>query len=780
MVRWVVLVALVGCEAEPPREAPPPPHWVYPPAVVMPSGVVRGRIGRSEAPQQSAPLGITGAPAIPLHLPTPWAVPGKGPARAIVYGLEHERPAIELIEIDQGRVVWRDVANCRGPVVGITSEVVVCADAQGTRAVGLDGKPRWHSDAAFIAMTDDRIVVGAVGESVILDAATGDETSRVALPAGVLASTIEASCGDAGRELFALGANGRLARIAEAKGGAKALWATPLGAILAVDACTGDTILVTEIGPAGTALVAIARATGAITGRVDGIRGSWPARDGSDRVEVATASGVTSWSRDLRDARGLDLPPLGELIATRGDRRLVRATPSTAVLLEPAGIRAFVPLASMGAALGDTALIAATWLGSAGETVHRRAIPPATHRKLRLPPRAPGTAVAAELRDLPAVQPLDDSAAIASTAGMHAVGALALDPAEPTAIYAAPLEREPDDDTSAAVARADLATRTWRWVRRDGCGQGTPIGLAVGREVIVCAARGKLASVRATALDGAPRWQWTADTADAIAAAGDAVLVIDADRATVLVGGAPIATLAGDDGGPVRAALLARGPATWLVSYERGQLVARDVVGMVVQWALAVDGVVVGVSASGDGVLVELENGDAARVDATTATVLPMPGLGLTWGASGELVTGATKGGPIYAPLPPPVPVMLPRNLRPPPDPEAAPLSTPIAPPASLGDSWELTLYELRGGPRTRNDYALAAPVGQGARFSGAPLVVVDGHREALVIDPRHGDPLRRVKLPEDAVPGAVFGSFVDGAPVAGALLARPLRIVLF
>jgi hypothetical protein len=48
------------------------------------------------------------------------------------------------------------------------------------------------------------------------------------------------------------------------------------------------------------------------------------------------------------------------------------------------------------------------------------------------------------------------------------------------------------------------------------------------------------------------------------------------------------------------------------------------------------------------------------------------------------------------------------------------------------------------------------------------------------VLDPRTGSPLRHVRLPEDAPAGAVFGTVVAGSPVAGTLLASPLRVVLF
>ena len=64
----------------------------------------------------------------------------------------------------------------------------------------------------------------------------------------------------------------------------------------------------------------------------------------------------------------------------------------------------------------------------------------------------------------------------------------------------------------------------------------------------------------------------------------------------------------------------------------------------------------------------------------------------------------------------------------------------------------------------------------------GSPLVITYGPEPGavLVLDPRTGDPLRRISLPNDAPRGSVFSTIVDGQPVAGAVLAQPLRIVLF
>jgi len=809
--RWVVLLALASCEPTAPADAPraAPVRWVVaPPPGGFPLGAPVGRLGRSQAPQALVELGLAmsgpGGPALaPLHLATAWSIPGSGPARAAVVGSAGDRPAIELIDIDSGRVAWRDTERCAAPIVGVTAAAIVCADANGTRALGLDGKLRWRSDAAFLAFTDDRIAVSGAGGPVILDADTGDELARVTLPRGVAADSVLASCGDAGRELFAIGRDGKLQRIAEATGGPAVRWAVSLGAVAALDACDTAWVVASEVGPAGRALVAIARDTGKVTGRVDGVVGSWQARDGSGGLEIATAAGVARYPRSLA-APGvpLVLPRLGELLAARGELRLVRASALTAVLLDRAGVRAYLSLAAMSVALGDTALLATTWLGSPGEVVHRLGLPSWIHRAVRVPLPPRGLAVDAELRDLPPVGALDLAAAIAQPdTGMRAVIAHALDPADGAALYAVAVDRSGE---RAAVARADLAARRWRWQRVDGCGPGTPVGLAVAREVVVCAtridgtgagARGAAPSalVRATSRDGAARWEWIAGNIDAVAAAGDIVVAHDADRLTVLDArdGRVCGHVASDDGAAVRAAIVAVGDATLVVTAERGRVVARlGLGGLLPLWSVTIAGVVSGLAPSAGGVLVALEDGDAFRLDAQTGAIAALPGLGLSWHAAGDVVTGATLGGPIPGPAPPvPRPTIaqllrrplqiLHGEITPPP-----PMATPIAPPPPLGDAWQLTLYELSGGLRARNDYALAAPVAPPAPRgpAGSPLVVSHGAglRDVVVLDPRTGAPLRRVHLPDDAAPGAVFGTVVDGSPVAGALLAAPLRVVLF
>jgi hypothetical protein len=810
--RGSLLLALcaLGCEEPAPPPPPVPVPVVYRAApVAWPVGITRGVIGRGQAPQLAESLPITAATALaPLHLPSVWQVPGDGPARAAVDGLEGAARAIEMIEIDAGRVTWRDAKTCGGPIVGVTASAIVCSDARGIRALTLDGKPAWQSDATFIAMTDDRIVAAGAGEAAILDATNGGELARVKLPAGVSSDSVIASCGDAGRELFAVGQDGYLAHIAEAKGGPQVTWRLLLGNVVGIDACTGPAVLVTVSTQSGTGLVAVARDTGLVTGRIDGLRGYWPARDGSDRIEISTPAGVASWPRDLATsvvpggtpaataAVPLELPRAEELLAKRGDRRLVRLTAATAVLLDRDGVRAYLPLAELGAAVGDTAIVAASWRTSPGETVHRLALPPAERRRIRTRTERAPLGVPAELRDLPLAAPLDTSGAVARQGvAMTGVAALALDPLDPQRLYVTTLEQPPEAPGHAGVARYDLAGKRWTWYEADGCGDGTPVGLAVTRDTVVCAARGAKATVTATSRDGGRAWQWTGDSVDGVQAGGDIVVVSSADRAVVLDArhGDLLRELASDDGLPMRAAALDIAGMTLLVTYEEGRVVARlPRVGFAPAWSFTVEGVVRTLAASGDGVLVSLENGDAYRIDARTARVVAVPGLDLAWTAAGDVVVGTAAGGPVppeVMPRPPPPPrprFPVPVRRRPVQEAEVElpPIATPWPPPPPMEDSWQLTLYELAGGLRARNDYALPAPVvlpaQRGPGDSSFVVAFGPGLREALVIEPRRGDPVRRVQLPEDAVPGLTFATIVDGRPVAGTILAAPLRVVTF
>jgi hypothetical protein len=754
LIRWPCILALVvACEARTEISAPAHDNPNAAP-VSWPLGRSVGRLGREVAPQLVRALAIDGEL---VHGATVWQVPGE-PARAIASTAD----ALEMIEIDRRRVAWR--ATCGGPVVGVTADAIVCAATGATRALHFDASPAWQLAEPFVALTGDRVITDAGARGVALhDAKSGAELAAVTLPAGMAAHSIVVACD---RDIYAATPDGKLARIA-----GKLLWTTPLGPSLVlpgdVDPCVGTSVLAI----AGGALVAVARDTGKLVGRIDDVRGVWRSRAGDDRIEVATSWGVIRIARELPPNASpgqpagdvLALPPLGASLASRGSRRLVRATPSTAVLLDERGIRAFVPLAESSAALGDDSIVAAD------AELRLFALPPPWRRPLRLPARANGIALPAELRDLPAPLSLDGSAGVAlqGAAGSASVDAHALDPIEP-AVYAA---------SGGLVGRFDLAANAWSWSATGACPPGERAELAVSRSIVAC---GTQHGVRATTRDGATAWQSTV-AADQLDAVADVVVAHTGDRVRVLdaVDGHLLGTIA-----TAHAASLDIAGMALVITAEDDRVVARlPRAYMLPAWSIEVRGVVRTIAPSGDGVVVELEDGDAYRVDARTASVAALPGVGLAWRAIGDLVAGSTAGGPVPPnPLPVPKPPLVPEKYKPV-DLEAAPaIATPWPPPPPMAASWQLVLFELAGGVRARDDYALDAPIALAERRGASPVVVEYGARprRMLVLDAVHGDPLRRIELPADAPENAAFSTVVDGRPVTGTILAEPLRVVTF
>jgi hypothetical protein len=676
MRRWAVLLAIAGgCEA-PADEAPAPTAWTYPPEVAAwPLVDARGAIGREQAPQLASDAGLRGSQAKPLAGVTAWQVPETALDLAVLSGTVDGRYAVELVDIDDGRVEFRD-STCKGPVVAVLKNDAICSDGKSVQVVSLDGlaTSNWsRAGVRFVAAHRLDILVERSGTLVVLDVMSIEEDAAVSVPPGVTADSIVAYCGDA---LYSYGADRRLARIA----GGKVTWSVALDRVTTFDGCGIDSFVVA----AGSSLVALEAATGKPLGRVDGVLGHWDARSGGTDLEVSTLAGVRRWPRELTGAgEPLETLPFGELLASHGELRLVRATPSTAALLDRRGVRAFIALSAQAAALGDRALVA----GAA-----RILYPDRYARPLRFTSgRAQHVNVPAELRDLP-----------------EGVDAAVVDKLDP------------------ALAK-ELADRGWL--------SETPI-----------------------------RQRSTSAELDV-------------------------------DGMEMR------------VAYERGRVVAhlRDVQ-MVPAWSLEVRGVVANIEAVGDAVLVVLEDGDAYRVDARTGDAIALGGISDTWFALGDLIANAGEGGPVP-----------PRDWRPAAAADSEPvedktnkkpakkaaktaakgaakpvqaddiptpprLMTPVPPPAGMQPSYQLTLFDPAGTLRARNDYALPPPVTPGRRAPGAPVVIESGAavREALVLDATTGDPLRRVRLPDGAIPGASFSTVIDGKPIVGTLLANPVRVVLF
>ncbi|MFN0246083.1 MAG: PQQ-binding-like beta-propeller repeat protein [Kofleriaceae bacterium] len=790
--RFPVLALIAACEAPEPPLEPPAPQWVYAPAPSgWPVGVPQARFGRAQAPQLLASLGITGPQKVPLRLATLWDVPGGGPARAVAYGYEGVQPAVELIDVDTGRVVWRETGLCTGPIVGVAENAIVCSDGVGVRGVTLDGKAAWRVEQTFVAMTDDRVVVSAEGQAVILDASSGEELTRVKLPPNVVAETVVASCGDAGRELFVAAPDRMLKRIADVKGKPALTWRVQLGAFEAIDACDGEVVVVKANG----SLVSFARATGELRASVPEVRGWWPARDGSDRVEVATPGGVTSWSRDLVESRALVAAPLGELISRRGDRRLVRATASTMVVLDRDGVAAYVALGTQSAVLGDTAVVGASYTGSRANTIVRFALPPRYPRTLRVSLPSKGIAVPTELRDLPSAPMVLVVGAIAKPdTGKDRVGPVAIDPAAPNVVYTVASETPLDDETAQTVAAFDIAKKAWIWERSDACGPGVVKALAVTAQLVVCGTQGErpgTALVRATSRDGVARWEWEGDGVDTIIASKSLLLVTSGDRAYVLDENGRRRLVLATKGGALPAAFVdtqAWGPL--VIAAQHGRLVARAAnLDMRPIWTLGIDGVVTSVIAAGDGVLVQLEDGDAYRIAAQDGAITGVAGIGLVWYASGDLLAGLTAGGALFGEQVPVKPAVARaihgagHKLLAPEDPELPDLWTPIPLPPVVGAGQQLTIYEPDGGVRVRAEYEeLGTATWQPRGPTGSEIVLLGSAppgelQRLLLVDPHTGSPTRSYSLSGGE---AAFSTIVNGSRVAGIMIDKPLRVILF
>jgi hypothetical protein len=780
------MVALAACSDAPRPDdgaRAPVPRWVdAPPPAVAWLGPLRGRLGRGDAAVVVVPTGLVAGPAgdaawTALHDVHVIAVPGDGSAaRAVVAGTDAAgHGAVELVDVDRGVVRWR-VADA-GRVVAVADGAVVVT--QDGELHGLDlatGARRWQSRRVFVVATDDRVAVAAdaAGAPAIDVVAAGDGAvrRRVALPSKVDAGDVRAVCD--GGELVAVtaGSAAALVRVVDGKPAWRVAQAVLGGAVTAVDACD-DAMLATIATP--PALVAIARATGAVTGRVVGARGWWTAPGASHgEIDVARGDGVWRHARDLADDGALvpALPALGEPIAARGDRRVVRATRHAAALLDAAGVRALLPVAEPSIALGDAMVLAG---GIAGAPPRAFALPDDARRDVRVPADHAGVALAAELRDLPAVQPFHgDEAIVAGSGGAGEAAsdvAVVLDGEDAAAVYAR---------AGGVVGKLALATPAWAWHRDAGCRAH-----AVARGVVACAGD---AVTGLAAADGSPRW--TAPVvADRVTAAGDLVIAFAGARATILDArdGRVLGTLASDDGGPVLAAPVApvgRAPTTLVLAVEQGRLVALvPAAAMVPLWSLAIDGTARAVAAAGDGAIVELDGGDAYRVD-LGGVVTPLPALGVAWRGDPDVLAATCAGGPVPpSPMPdePPPVVRKPAapasttTQAPSADENLPPMSVPWPPPPAMAPSWQLTLYELVGAMRLRDDYALPLPVEVAPRVAGAPIAAAAAGT-LLVVDPHTGAPTARFAIPDGAAP---FATRVDGAPIVGVVLGGPLRVVV-
>jgi hypothetical protein len=803
---------IAGC---PPTEPIPPAPTLpaYPAALAAwPPAPARGEIGRGVALATPEPEPISAAAGVDgpgLSVRALATVPGAGPARAVVSGLIGDQFAVELVDVDDGVVRWRDASRCSAPVVLVTAEVVVCTD--GGAAIGLaiaDGAQLWrkpievtggqggfllaagtlpaprpvvpaahparparpapHARPAPPAPAAAPALPGAPAPTipalVVVEPTHGDEVARAPLPAGVGPAEAHAACRTAdGFDVWAWTA-GAVRRIAIDGKGARLAWQLGVAAPLDVDVSAADdrcadTILVAVPDGDGELLYALDRVTGALRAPAVAAFGHWRARAG-EGFEIATASGVERRDRALGPATVISGARLAGLVAARGDRRLVRSRGPRLALIDGRGaVTTLAAPVGVGlAVLGDRAIVSGPWRGirTLADDLRRFALP-GPFDGGRDAPLWPAVALddadLAQHLDLPAPRAIEDTTAVAQPGvGMHAVGAVVVDPDDPAQLYAVPLEDNPSVRTGAGLSAFDLRARRWRWHRADGCPPGTPSSIGFTGDAIVCAAEVEMAhrgAVRATRRsDGAPLWEWTGRTVSEVDAAGGAVAILSGGRVFVLdaATGAELDRFAADDGWLPRLAVVRARGATLIVTAERGQVVARIAGLALPAWAVQVRGLVTGLVPAGDRVAVSLDSGELYLLDAATGAGQPLGGLGSPWLALGADLFVLQRQD----------------NLR---------------------REWRLTGYSADGVRRFRDALDLPGPwLLSSARSARAALPLAWGPalRNAALVEPRTGALLGLFALPARAVGGLVFATIVDGAPVAGAVLSHPLAVVTF
>lgn len=802
MLALGAVAGLTGCPVTDPVPTVPAVP-LYPAAIAgWPPAPIRGELGRGALVAAPMPEPVTAGPGVRgpmLSIRTLTTVPGPGPARAIASGLFADHLVIELIDVDAGVVRWRDAARCSAPPVLVTATEVVCADA--THAIGLaiaDGAERWRKPAELTgaqgglllargampapspparpparpgrpasppAAVPATVPPGQVASIRILAAATGDELAQGPLPSGVGADEPRAACRTtAGYDVWAWTA-GALRRIAIEPTGARVAWQLGVAAPRAVDLGDGDrcddTIVVGVPDGDGELVYALDRVTGAPRAAPVAAFGHWRARQG-DGLELATAAGIEHRDRQLGAPTLIADARVADLVASRGDQRLVRTRGARLALIDGHGAVTTLgaPVGVGLAVLGDRAILSGPWHGvrTFADDLRRFARPlpydPGRDAPLWSPPAIDDADLADHL-DLPPVREVRDADAVPLPGvGARVVGGVVVDPDDPAQLYAVALEDIPSATVGAGLAGFDLRTRRWRWHRADGCPPGTPSSIAIASAAILCAAEvevGQRGAVRATGRgDGAPLWEWTGRSVSQVDAAGGVVAIVSGGRVFVLdaATGAELDRFMTDDGWAPRVAVMKVGAATLVVAAERGAVVARLAGGLPL-WAVRTRGLVTGLALAGDRLAVSLDSGELYLLDPRTGRGDPVGGLATRWQAPGggdAIIVQAQDG---------------------------------------ARREWRLTGYSTDGIRRFRTalmiepGWQLSAARG---RVAGAALPLAWGPalRNAALVEPRTGAILGLFALPERAVGGLVFATIVDGAPVSGVVLSQPLAVVTF
>jgi len=766
-----------GSHRDVPRAEPEPEAGVAPtraramtPAKAPPAAPAKlqATIGRGPSPVHPARVPLLLAPGLapldpPMRVQRVLAVPGR--PLAVVSGLSADGPVVELVDVDRATIKWRNT-SCGAPAVHATPDRIVCAAWQGMKGLSVDtGEALWSSPMAYRAARERWLVARDPADDktgAILDAQTGKTLLELMAPENETFDEVHALCrGDRGFDVYAWSLAGVLRRINYPKmrntaSPGKRVWARRLSrAPATIDPC--DPIVLVELpnpGQVARTLYAIHQRGGNDAVRPIAENGFWTEGTG---IAVANADGVTLRSRTLEEKSTMVSGVWsGRLVARDGDLRLLRAPGDTLLLVDDKGPRAWMaaPARVFEAIITQRRVLTGGWLMPPQSNVESPLLyelPGRGNGPPALPLPAPGVAHISEPppQRVPPRPTWKPSTYQRPATGTYAVTHPILANHH---IYALAFEKRPSATSGGGVAAFDLASRKWQWSAPSACAEkATPIGVAAARDVVVCAAAenfpgpGHLRAVDATT--GAERWRLDLPTVDRIEAGGAAVVAVYGTRAAVIdaAKGKVVYEIDSDNGYLPQIAVATDGDVTRVVAVEPGgRLVARDPVNGAPAWVLGINGYVRQLIPRTGGVAVQLAIGELVLVDAADGKARSLPDLSSGWMVRADEVVDQ--------------------------------------PPASEGVS-VVRAIGTDGAERFRTAMAITPPLDLARlREPGGALVLVSQRGEGRIIDmgPTGGKVRASYAFPDGMVLGSVFSTVVAGKPILGAVVQKPLGVVLF
>ena len=712
-------------------------------------------------------------PQSPMKVSRLWPIPDRPLAAA--FGSSREGATLQLIDVDSATIRWIDTTACVHPVVHTTSDRIVCAGWKGIHALGVDNPTRlWELPLMFRAAGGGRAFgrdpVDPLRGSVI-DVSTGKIVSNLLAPDNDTFDDVKAICTDStGFDIYAWSADGLMRRFRagfhKTATEVEVVWRRKLArAPSKADLC--DETLLIELPIDGSevrTLTAHHRRTGTPMSRGVDVYGWWPAR-GAPGIETATAEGLQQRPRSLASPTVITTNQIGgRLVASWADTRLIRSVAGTLMLLDQNGIREWLgaPGSVDHAVMSSSNLLAGSWLSPPQSNAERLVLyelPRPSGGEAGwdiLPAHLPASEVIGNgvLMKVPATLETHPGARIEyAKAGNHGVGDVIGDGER---LFAGALESRPSVEGGAGIAAFDFAAKKWLWYRDDVCAPNAGVaGLAVADGVLLCGAaelQPGLGAVTAVHPDtGEDLWETELPTVDGVLAAGAAIIAIYGARAATLSpkDGSVVFEIDADRRNVPKVVPVPYGEGALVVAVEPGgDIVARQPGDGTPVWSVGVNGYVRLLFVAGDRAAVQLSTGE----------------LFLLAAADGS-ATAIGKPGPVWH----------------------APGAGPLVFDDPIGASGEALLraYELDGRERFLTAYAVSGSTGLSklrTRHPEAPLALMSRHGETRVrlIDPVRGTAMSSHMLPPRSVFTAVFTAFVDGHPIGGVVLHKPLGIQFF